>query len=247
MSYHERVSNACIGHERADLVLAGCAILEAIRRRFPCPRLRIADRGLREGMLVEMMREDGRDGRCRRLTEHKARSMARTRPAGCTCTVKTRRQAQAVLEALAGAPAQRSLCRARPRREGYRSRAAFKLQEIDDKLQAPEARQARGRSRRGARRLEPDRAPKRRCGSSGKGAVVGIDLSPVDPIAGVDLRQMDFLDEDAPEQSARACSAAAPIVVMSRHGGQHHRPSQDRPSAHHRPGRDRRRLRAARC
>jgi exopolyphosphatase/guanosine-5'-triphosphate,3'-diphosphate pyrophosphatase len=59
MTYEERVANACIGSERADLVLAGCAILEAIRRAFPCPRLRVADRGLREGMLVKLMREDG--------------------------------------------------------------------------------------------------------------------------------------------------------------------------------------------
>jgi exopolyphosphatase/guanosine-5'-triphosphate,3'-diphosphate pyrophosphatase len=59
MSYDGRVANPCIGAERADLVLAGCAILEAIRRAFPCERLRVADRGLREGMLVQMMREDG--------------------------------------------------------------------------------------------------------------------------------------------------------------------------------------------
>ncbi|HXZ46039.1 MAG TPA: Ppx/GppA phosphatase family protein [Pseudolabrys sp.] len=59
MSYDDRVASPCIGVERADLVLAGCAILEAIRRAFPCPRLRVADRGLREGMLVQMMREDG--------------------------------------------------------------------------------------------------------------------------------------------------------------------------------------------
>jgi exopolyphosphatase/guanosine-5'-triphosphate,3'-diphosphate pyrophosphatase len=59
MSYEARVANPCIGAERADLVLAGCAILEAIRRAFPCERLRVADRGLREGMLVEMMRADG--------------------------------------------------------------------------------------------------------------------------------------------------------------------------------------------
>ena len=58
MSYDERVASPCIGAERADLVLAGCAILEAIRRVFPCERLRVADRGLREGMLVEMMRAD---------------------------------------------------------------------------------------------------------------------------------------------------------------------------------------------
>jgi exopolyphosphatase/guanosine-5'-triphosphate,3'-diphosphate pyrophosphatase len=59
MSYDQRVAHACIGAERADLVLGGCAILEAIRRVFPCGRLRVADRGLREGMLVEMMRADG--------------------------------------------------------------------------------------------------------------------------------------------------------------------------------------------
>jgi exopolyphosphatase / guanosine-5'-triphosphate,3'-diphosphate pyrophosphatase len=59
MSYEDRVANPCIGAERADLVLAGCAILDAIRTAFPCRRLRVADRGLREGMLVQMMREDG--------------------------------------------------------------------------------------------------------------------------------------------------------------------------------------------
>jgi exopolyphosphatase/guanosine-5'-triphosphate,3'-diphosphate pyrophosphatase len=56
--FAERAANPCIGRERADLVLAGCAILEAIRRAFPSDRLRIADRGLREGILMNMMRED---------------------------------------------------------------------------------------------------------------------------------------------------------------------------------------------
>ena len=59
MNYEERVASPCIGSERADLVLAGCAILEAIREVFPCTRLRVADRGLREGILVELMRADG--------------------------------------------------------------------------------------------------------------------------------------------------------------------------------------------
>ena len=59
MTYQDRANNNCISVERADLVLAGCAILDAIRNAFPLPRLRVADRGLREGMLVEMMREDG--------------------------------------------------------------------------------------------------------------------------------------------------------------------------------------------
>ncbi|WP_208975451.1 Ppx/GppA phosphatase family protein [Pannonibacter phragmitetus] len=59
MSYRERVENPCIGADRADLVLAGCAILEAIRRRWTCARLRVADRGLREGILTELMAADG--------------------------------------------------------------------------------------------------------------------------------------------------------------------------------------------
>jgi exopolyphosphatase/guanosine-5'-triphosphate,3'-diphosphate pyrophosphatase len=59
MNFEQRAANACIGSDRADLVLAGCAIFEAIRRAFPSERVRIADRGLREGMLTEMMGADG--------------------------------------------------------------------------------------------------------------------------------------------------------------------------------------------
>jgi exopolyphosphatase / guanosine-5'-triphosphate,3'-diphosphate pyrophosphatase len=57
--FQARVANACIGADRADLVLAGCAILEAIRRVWPSERLRVADRGLREGILSELMADDG--------------------------------------------------------------------------------------------------------------------------------------------------------------------------------------------
>jgi exopolyphosphatase / guanosine-5'-triphosphate,3'-diphosphate pyrophosphatase len=63
MSYEERAASPCIGHDRADLVLAGCAILEEIRRLWPVDRLRVADRGLREGILTMMMTEDGTYGR----------------------------------------------------------------------------------------------------------------------------------------------------------------------------------------
>jgi exopolyphosphatase/guanosine-5'-triphosphate,3'-diphosphate pyrophosphatase len=59
MDFEERVANGCIGPQRADLVLAGCAIFEAIREMFPASRTRIADRGLREGMLIELMEADG--------------------------------------------------------------------------------------------------------------------------------------------------------------------------------------------
>ncbi len=59
MDYDARRNNPCIGRERADLVLAGCAVFEAIRREWTCSRLRVADRGLREGILMQLMRSDG--------------------------------------------------------------------------------------------------------------------------------------------------------------------------------------------
>lgn len=67
-TYEQRVAEPCIGRDRADLVLAGCAILEALLRMWPCERLRVADRGLREGILTTLMSEDGvyRAGRRRR-------------------------------------------------------------------------------------------------------------------------------------------------------------------------------------
>ena len=58
-SYEQRVAEPCIGKERADLVLAGCAILEALLRMWPVDRLRVADRGLREGILATLMAGDG--------------------------------------------------------------------------------------------------------------------------------------------------------------------------------------------
>jgi exopolyphosphatase/guanosine-5'-triphosphate,3'-diphosphate pyrophosphatase len=62
MNYEERAASPCIGRDRADLVLAGCAILEEIRRAFPASRLRVADRGLREGILTHLMKADGAYG-----------------------------------------------------------------------------------------------------------------------------------------------------------------------------------------
>lgn len=61
-TYEQRAANPCIGRERADLVLAGCAILEEIRLAFPAERIRVADRGLREGILTLLMKQDGTYG-----------------------------------------------------------------------------------------------------------------------------------------------------------------------------------------
>ncbi len=59
MDYDERSSLPCIGNERADLVVAGCAILEAIIEIWPAPNLGVADRGIREGILRSLMARDG--------------------------------------------------------------------------------------------------------------------------------------------------------------------------------------------
>jgi exopolyphosphatase / guanosine-5'-triphosphate,3'-diphosphate pyrophosphatase len=50
-----RAAHPCIGLDRADLVVAGCAILDAVHRFWPVERLRVADRGLREGILNALM------------------------------------------------------------------------------------------------------------------------------------------------------------------------------------------------
>ncbi len=55
-----RAAQACIGPDRADLVLAGAAILAAVQELWPCERVRVADRGLREGLLLSLMAERGR-------------------------------------------------------------------------------------------------------------------------------------------------------------------------------------------
>ncbi|MGA9658227.1 MAG: Ppx/GppA phosphatase family protein [Asticcacaulis sp.] len=60
-----REREPCIGKDRADLVLAGAAILEAVYRLWPCERLRVADRGLREGLLLSMAKKKTRRRRRR--------------------------------------------------------------------------------------------------------------------------------------------------------------------------------------
>lgn len=55
LSPQARADQPCIGSERADLVLAGAAILQAVQELWPCSRVRVADRGLREGILMSLM------------------------------------------------------------------------------------------------------------------------------------------------------------------------------------------------
>jgi exopolyphosphatase/guanosine-5'-triphosphate,3'-diphosphate pyrophosphatase len=64
----ERAAQPCIGPDRADLVLAGAAILQAVQELWPCPRVRVADRGLREGLLLSLMS----DRQPRRRRKHRS-------------------------------------------------------------------------------------------------------------------------------------------------------------------------------
>jgi len=65
MDFAARASEPCIGLERADLVVCGCAILEALLREWPVSRIRVGDRGLREGMLADLL-DGARRSRSRR-------------------------------------------------------------------------------------------------------------------------------------------------------------------------------------
>ena len=106
LSYEERAAHPCIGSDRADLVLAGCAILEAICRLWPVGRLRVADRGIREGILLGLLPRPPRDGRTQRQSRAARPAIAR---AGGARQDGARRTASST--AMARAPAQRSLCR----------------------------------------------------------------------------------------------------------------------------------------
>jgi 23S rRNA (uridine2552-2'-O)-methyltransferase len=101
---------------------------------------------------------------------------------------------------------------ARAKREGYRSRAAFKILEIDDKFKL---------FKPGGRVVDLGAAPggwaqvaaKRVQSEEGRGKVVGIDLLPIDPIPGVVFEQMDFNDEDAPERLKAMLGGPADVVM----------------------------------
>jgi 23S rRNA (uridine2552-2'-O)-methyltransferase len=100
---------------------------------------------------------------------------------------------------------------ARAKREGFRSRAAFKLMEIDDKAHI---------LKKGARVVDLGAAPggwsqvaAKRVGAPEQGRVVAIDLLPMEPVAGVDFLHLDFLDHDAPEKLKAMLGGPADVVL----------------------------------
>lgn len=83
--YETRRNEPCIGAERADLVVSGCAIVEAMHSRWPVKKLRVADRGLREGMLLGMMRGAKRDRRqAQEAATRRRQQKAATEPKAAT-------------------------------------------------------------------------------------------------------------------------------------------------------------------
>ncbi|HZS65027.1 MAG TPA: RlmE family RNA methyltransferase [Xanthobacteraceae bacterium] len=101
---------------------------------------------------------------------------------------------------------------ARAKREGYRSRAAFKLAEIDDKQHLLKA---------GANVVDLGAAPggwsqvaAQRVGATeGRGRVVAIDILPMEPIRGVEFLQLDFLDRDVPQRLREVLGRPADVVL----------------------------------
>lgn len=53
----ERFNHPCVGHERADFILSGCAVFDAISRVWPTGEITIADRGVREGIIISLMQQ----------------------------------------------------------------------------------------------------------------------------------------------------------------------------------------------
>jgi 23S rRNA (uridine2552-2'-O)-methyltransferase len=100
---------------------------------------------------------------------------------------------------------------ARAKREGYRSRAAYKLAEIDDKARF---------FKKGARVVDLGAAPggwsqvaAKRVGAPQQGRVVGIDLLAMDAVPGVDFAQIDFLDASAPDKLKAMLGGPADVVL----------------------------------
>ena len=116
--------------------------------------------------------------------------------------------------------------------QGWRSRAAFKLIELDEKYHL---------IAKGARVLDLGAAPGgwsqvalARGAASGRS---GIDLLPIEPVAGAEFIQGDFLEEGMEQRLDGAARRQGRPRALG-HGAQHLRPCRHRPYSHHGPGRD---------
>ena len=163
-SVPERAEVPCIGAERADLVVAGCAILEAIMDIWPAERIGIADRGIREGILRS---HDGEGTSMKQVRKARGRSESSRR----------------WLERQLNDPYVK-----RAQIDGYRARSAYKLIELDERFELLKGAKRivdLGIAPGGWSQVARHKAPNSK--------IVGIDLLPTDPIDGVTIFEMDFL------------------------------------------------------
>ena len=176
--------------------------------RFPCARLRVADRGLREGMLVQMMRAGRHVGR------GAERTMTARDGSGRALKVRVQDAARphAVVQSSGSNASSTILMSRAPSAKAIARAPPTSSIEIDDKYRFLKPRRARRRSRRGARRLEPDRGEARRRGE-GSGRVVAIDCSRWSRSPGVEFLQLDFLDPAAPAALQGALGGPADVVL----------------------------------
>ncbi len=215
LSPGERAAQPCIGQDRADLVVAGCAMLEAILDAWPVDRLRVADRGVREGILFDLMagwhaaarqaaraeppmaRQPGSGSRPTGRGQHTRVKTAGKRKSSSTRWLQRQLNDPYVAEA---------------RKQGYRSRAAFKLLQLDEKVTSAAPRPEDRRSGGGARRLDPGRGSAGQTGG-GRRQGRGAGLSGDGPGSRRDDPQVDFLEPDAPEQLKAALGGPADLVL----------------------------------
>ena len=154
-------------------MLAGCAILDAICRDLAGRPARVADRGVREGILLRLLlRHRVRDD----LRPQAGAAAGRVRRAPPRCGSRPPRGRTPSSTEWLAAPAQRPLCRRRRGASGYRSRAAFKLIELDDRFSCCAAATRVVDLGCGARRLDAGRGCARQ-GSPARAAWSAIDLA----------------------------------------------------------------------
>ena len=232
----ERAAHPCIGerarrsrprrlrHPRGDLPRSG--------RSGGCV---VADRGMREGILLGLFRGAGV------MAEHGTRRRASgPRRRRASRRSASRPPAGAPPSSTALARSASSTIPMSPRRSalGYRSRAAFKLIELDDRFHLLKPGRARRRSRRGARRLDARSRSARVRRRRARGKVVG-DRSPGDRrrSPGATVLRARFPRRPRRPAAIAAALGGAGRCRAVRHGGAGDRPRRDRPRAHRRAGR----------
>ena len=215
MSVIELTDLPCIGNDRADLALAGGAILEAVCRQWQAPMVRVADRGLREGVLMDLMRQADREAdpfcRARGLRNGQGQGQPAHRAARHGAREDGARGARP--RRSAGCSASSTIpMSSRPRSAATARAPPSSCLQIDDQFRFLKL---------GARVVDLGAAPggwtqvavERVKPERGKGIVIGIDITPVEPIAGATVLAKDFYDEDAPAVLTRLLAGPADVVL----------------------------------